>query len=362
MRRRDFVGRAALGLLGIGLWRCGSHRVIPLVDGVEVPFVTPTDDHFVKNGAEGSLRGWRMPRLDPEAWTLTVDGLVERPLSLTLADLDAEAEHGIALLKTMQCVVDSSAVPGLVATARWWGVPLRRILDRAGLDRRARRLHLFGADGFTNNLPLDRLEPDDPALVEPLLVTRMNGAPLPRPHGAPVRLMVADAFGYANVKWLTRIEVTADERPFGTYQDAGFTDESRAPVNSKATAPLDNTRLPAGPVTIHGFAVSGHAPIDRVEVRIDDGPWQAARLATRRAVLAAEPLAAEAAQLADPERFGWPLRGVWIIWSLDWQATPGRHLIQVRARDRAGGSQPELDLDITDGINTIAAIRVEIDP
>lgn len=360
MRRRDFVRTTAAGLLGVGLWRCGSHRVIPLVDGVTVPFLTPTTEHFVKNGAEGSIRDWAMPDLDPRRWSLTIDGLVDVPQTLTLADIEAESSAGVAILKTMQCVVDSGAIPGLWSTARWWGVPLRIFLDRAGVQSAALRLHLHGADGFTGNLPLERLAPDEPELVEPLLVTRMNGEPLPRPHGAPARLVIADAYGYANVKWLTRIEATADDSAFGTYQDAGFTDESRAPINSKLTSPLDNASLPAGAVTLHGFAVSGHGPIERVEVRIDDGPWLPARMATRREVLAAEPLAADAAQLLDPERFGWPLRGVWILWSLDWQADPGDHVVQVRAFDRAGQSQPELDLEIADGVNTIAAIRVEI--
>lgn len=364
MHRRAFITRTGLGLIGVSLAGCGSHRVLPLIDGIRVPFVTPTGTHYVKNGAEGSIRGWREPAIDPDAWSLRVDGLVATPLTVTLADLEAEAAAGIEIVKTMQCVVDSGAVPGLVGTARWWGVPLSIFLDRAGLDHaRTRRLHLFGADGFTNNLPIDRLAPADTAepVVEPLLVTRMNGEPLPRAHGAPVRLVIGDAFGYANIKWLTRVTATADDGVFGTYQDAGFTDEATAPVQSKLTAPTDNARLPAGPMTLHGFAVSGRAGIERVDVRIDGGGWQPARLASRREVLATEPLLQGVVQFADADRFGWPLRGVWIVWSFEWHAPPGRHLIEVRARDRAGGEQPELDLDIADGINTISITRVEIE-
>lgn len=381
--RRRFLQTAGAGLLGASLWRCGYHEVIPLIDGVEVPFVSAIGEHYVKNGAEGSLRGWRMPDLDPAGWSLVIDGLVERPQTLTLADLEAEAAANgrVELLKTMQCVVDSAAVPGLVGTARWGGVPLLPWLERAGIDRsRAKRLHLFGADDFTGNIPLDRLDVFDGtdgiaygidgisdgmsggrAMYAPLLVTHMNGEPLPRSHGAPVRLVMADAYGYANIKWLTRITATDDDSAFGTYQDAGFTDEATSPVLSKMTAPIDNARLPSGPMTLHGFAVSGAAAVEAVEVRIDGGEWQRARLATRAEVRATAPLVDEAVQITEGERFGWPLRGVWAIWSLEWDAPPGKHLIELRARDHAGGVQPEIDFEIADGVNAIAVTRVEID-
>lgn len=360
MNRRVFLARTGLGAVGLSLVACGDHRLIPLVDGVEVPFLTPAGTHYVKNGAEGSIRGWSVPRIDPAAWRLRIEGLVQTPLTLSLADLEAESAQGVAVLKTMQCVVDSAGSPGLVGTAKWWGVPLSIFLNRAGLDReRARRLHLFGADGFTNNLRVDRLVPDDPSLVEPLLVTRMDDAPLPREHGAPVRLLIADGFGYAQVKWLTRIEAVASDAVFGTYQEAGFTDEPRSPVLSKITAPSAEARIDAGPTQLLGFAVSGHAPVTQVEVRINDGPWQPARLADAAEVRAAAPSVRDAVQFTDAG-FGWPLRGVWVPWSLPWDAPRGRHVIAVRATDATGQRQPEIDTELADGITASMLIRVEV--
>lgn len=359
LTRRAFLGRTAVGLFGLSLVRCAMHEVQPLTAGVAVPFLTPVGEHYVKNGAEGSVAGWKMPSLAPEAWSLAIDGLVEAPLTLGLADL--EAMPAIEVVKTMQCVVDSNSAQGLVGTALWRGVPLRPLLERAGVDRgRARRLHLFGADGFRNNLPLDRVFAVEAGIVEPLLVTHMNGAPLLRRHGAPVRLLVHDGYGFANVKWLERIEATDDDRPFGTYQDTGFTDELRSPVSSRFTAPTDNLTVAAGTVVCHGFAMSGGAGIERVELRIDGGPWQEATLVSPDDVLASDSALAGAAQFNDPARFEWPFRAVWVLWSFAWEATPGRHEIEVRATDREGARQPDRDRDISDGTNAVAAIRVEV--
>ncbi len=363
MDRRGFLWRSAVGVLGLSLARCATHEVTPLVPGVALPFLTPTAEHYSKNGAEGSLAGWSMPDIAPEAWSLDIDGLVGEPLTLTLDHLRAEGARAVEIVKTMQCVVDASAGQGLVGTARWRGVPLSVFLDRAGVDRsRAKRLHLFGADGFTNNLRLDRIYGLDPAdgVVEPLLVTHMNGEPLARKHGAPVRLIVHDGFGYSAVKWLVRIEATADDAPFGTYQETGFTDEARSPVFSRVTTPTDNLSVPAGAVEITGFATSGAEGIEAVEVRVDGGPWQPATLADREAVLRSHPELAGTAQFAAPERFVWPFRAVWALWSFTWQATPGRHRIEVRAIDRTGATQPERDSDISDGVNAVAAIRVGV--
>ncbi|MCB9523180.1 MAG: molybdopterin-dependent oxidoreductase [Myxococcales bacterium] len=363
LSRRTFLGQTAVGLLGLSLARCAKHEITPLTGGLALPFLTPVGEHYVKNGAEGSIAGWREPDLAAEAWSLTLDGLVDTPLTVTLADLQALDGQAVSVLKTMQCVVDSGTAQGLVGTALWRGIPLRLLLDRAGADRvNGKRIHVFGADGFTNNLPLGRIY--DPAalegLVGPLLVTHMNGAPLTRRHGAPVRLLVPDGFGYASVKWIRRIEVTADDRPFGTYQDTGFTDESTSPVFSKITAPTDNLRVPAGTVVCHGFATSGHAGVDRVECRLNGGPWLPATLATPEDVLAGAPEVGGAAQLADPGRFGWPCRAVWALWTFAFDAEPGRYRLEVRAIDRAGNAQPERDLEISDGVNAIAAVRMEV--
>jgi DMSO/TMAO reductase YedYZ molybdopterin-dependent catalytic subunit len=358
--RRTFLRRTAMGVLGLSLARCGYQEVTPLTAGLQLPFLTPLGEHYMKNGAEGSLPGWRTPRIDPSTWSMQIEGMVQTPQTVTLADIEAEGAEFIQVLKTMQCVVDSNTAQGLVGTAMWGGVPLRIFLDRAGIDfDRARRLHMYGADGFTNNLPLNKIYDGvyTEGVPEVLLVTHMNGQPLEQDHGAPVRIIVPDGFGYASVKWVERIVVTDDESAFGTYQDTGFVDDSQSPVFGKITGPTDNLTVAAGAVTINGFAVSGVAAIDRVEISIDDGPWIPADLATASEALGDSPAVADAIQFADPA-YSYPFRGVWVLWRFVWQAAPGRHTIRARAIDAAGNAQPASDLEISDGINAVATIRV----
>ncbi len=188
----------------------------------------------------------------------------------------------------------------------------------------------------------------------------MNGQPLSKRHGGPARLVIADAYGYACVKWIERITATTDESAFGTYQDAGFTDNSVLPVGSRITKPLDNITVPTGPATVHGFAVSGLAPITRVEARVDGGPWVEARILSADELVAQSPQAANAIQLQDPARFGWPLMGVWALWAFSFEATTGKHRIEVRAFDATGRETPAQDTDITDGVNAIATVRVKV--
>ncbi len=365
INRRSFIETAfqsagVVGLFGLSFGGCAYQELTALVPGSALPFVTPMGEHYMKNGAEGSIRGWGIPNIDAQAWTLRIDGLVSQPLELGIEDLLAEPH--IPVLKTMQCVVDSNGPQGLVGTAVWAGVPIRTFLDRAGIDlSRAVRVHMHGADGFTGNIPIGRIyDPEQHVgLVEPLLVTHMNGQPLPRNHGGPCRVLVHDGFGYACVKWVTRLEVTVDDSDFGTYQDAGFTDEARTPVFSKVTAPTDNFQVDAGVITCHGFAISGAAPIAAVEVRVNGGEWFGADIAARESVMVASPEAASAVQFTAPEQFSWPLRGVWALWSFSFEAGPGSHKSEVRAIDELGATQEARDLDISDGVSSYASVRVK---
>lgn len=358
MNRRAFFQRSAVGLVGVYAGGCTWQSLTALTNGRALPFVTPTAEHYIKNGAEGSINGWREPSLDANAWSMALDGLVDAPGQFDLTWLNSQPQ--VELVKTMRCVVDSHGAQGLNATALWGGVPLRVLLDAVGLQRStARRLHLFGADGFTGNLPLERVYEPAPGVPEPIIATTMNGEPLTRGHGGPARLIVPDSFGYACVKWLTRMTATTDESAFGTYQDAGFTDEGRMPVASRVTGPLDNATMPPGLITINGFAVSGFAAISQVEVRVNGGAWQPATIATPSQMRAQSPLLARAIQLqgADPQ---WPVPGVWVLWSFTMDAGAGDYLLEVRAVDAAGNVQPASDLDIADGVTSIASVRVKV--
>lgn len=363
--RRTFLQRIGGGLFAISLTPilgCEFNSVEPITTGRPLSLLTPIEAFYTKNGAEISIADWRMPVISRESWGLEVTGLVDRPQTFRFADLAARDDQEIDLLKTMRCVIDSNEVRGLIGTAVWTGVPLRLFLDEAGIDlASAKRLRLFGADRFTNNLPVDRIYGvNEPDLVEPLLVTRINGRPLPARHGAPVRLIVHEGFGYRNVKWITKVEVSASDEPFGTYQDAGFVDDGVMRLASRTTDPLQNVRLPAGPVRISGFAVSGSAGIAAVEVSLDSGPWQSADLLSREQALASDRLVADSLQGRSPDAYPFPWRGVWRTWEIDLDVPPGPHSVRVRAIDATGALQPETDQNgLADGVNGYAHLSFE---
>jgi len=366
--RRTFLHRAGqvvVGLSFIPLLGCEENTITPRIAGQQVAFLTPPDldpaqgGFYVKNGGEAGIPGWSMPDLDPATWTMQIDGLVGTPLTLTLADLDAEADRAVTVLKTMRCIEDDNTVPGLTGTALWRGVPLRLFLDRAGLDRsRTRRLRLYARDGFTNNLLLTDVYRDfGPGAYEPMLVTHMNGLPLTREHGRPVRLFVYDAYGYKHVKWLERIEATDSDDVFGTYQQRlGYVDDGIIRVTSKITNPLFNEALPAGTLLVSGFAVSGYGTIARVEVALNDGPFEEARIVPLDALADAEPTLMQARQVLDGLPF--PFQAVWVTWAFRWDATPGIHRIRVRATDSTGTTQQDHDFVWEDGSSPIPAVTV----
>jgi DMSO/TMAO reductase YedYZ molybdopterin-dependent catalytic subunit len=299
--------------------------------------VMPNAHFYVRNH-------FQLPDLDPTTWRLSVSGLVERKLSLSLADL-----HGLpsqSLIVTLECAGNGRAMLsprvdgeqwalGAVSTAEWTGVPLVEVLDRAGIRPGAREAIFRGADsgsvdGREGTIHFERsLAIGQARDSEVLLAYAMNGEPLPHQHGFPVRLVVPGWYGVASVKWLTEIEVVKD--PFtGFYQadryiyewqrDGGIVREpvTLQRVRSLITEPGPDDEVERGELAVRGVAWSGAAPIARVEVSLDSGPWQEARLVGER------------------NRHGW-------IW---WETfarvdRPGALSVRARATDLAGRTQPE---------------------
>ena len=363
MNRRQFLVRTSAATIGVCLvpLGCESNLVEPITFGRALPFLTPNDAFFVKVGAEISIGNWQQPRITNDEWALTIDGLGGSPQTIEYADLEAEASSGneLSILKTMRCVIDSNEVGGLIGTAVWRGIPLTRFVAPGTLDSAARRLRIYGSDGFTNNITVDRLAGDASSqLVPPLLVTHMNGEPLSQEHGGPVRLLLNEAFGFKNVKWIHRIEITDNDAAFGTYQDAGFADDGVIRVASRATNPIQNAIVPPGPLRLSGFALSGFGPIERVDVAIDGGDFVAAGTRSIDDIAGTDPLVTSTMQVIDG--LSYPYRAVWTQWFMDVELAPGRHSISVRARDTTGAEQPVVDQDITDGINAIATIDIEV--
>jgi DMSO/TMAO reductase YedYZ molybdopterin-dependent catalytic subunit len=285
-----------------------------------------------------------LPAIDGEHYRLSVLGLVEQPLELSLTDLRGFQSESAAV--TLECAGNGRslfqpAVPGepwqlgAAGTAEWTGVPLMEVLDRAGIKPDATHLIFRGADrglvpGGDSPVRFERsLELGQVRGSGALLALEMNGEPLSVPHGYPLRLIMPNWFAVASVKWLTEIVVT-DRPSDGFYQADRYWYEwvrdgrdEREPVtllNVRAliTAPEPGSSVPRGQLAIHGVAWSGAAPIAKVEVRLDEGPWQEARMV------------------------GESRRGAWQGWefptSLD-QAGP--LTIRARATDAAGRTQPD---------------------
>lgn len=300
------AGRAAANDPPPGGYRPARMRIVRMAqprnletpaDGLE-PWQTPTGLHYVRNH-------FAVPTVDPQAYRLTVAGLVERPLSLALKELLDLPPVGKPL--TLECagngrVFLTPPVPGLqwgtgaVGTAEWAGVNLGAVLDRAGVKRGATDVILVGADSgavagppaspgvipFDRGIPLTKARRD-----EVILATRMNGEPLRPDHGAPVRAVVGGWYGMASVKWLTKIVVT--DRPHqGFWQTLDYSYWERvdglpalrpvAEMQPKAVVVRVSQSREDG-TSVSGKAWAGEAGVARVEVSGDGGKtWAAAKL------------------------------------------------------------------------------------
>jgi len=322
---------ACLAALDAGLL---LRRADPL--NCETPFPALTGGAVMPNERFYVRNHFAIPDLDPASWRLDVGGLVERPLSLGLAQL--RAMPSTSAVVTLECAGNGRAglepqAPGeqwdigAVSTAEWTGVPLTEVLDRAGVQAVAQEAVFRGADGgpvdgrsgrvrFERSLPVDQL-----AHAGALLAFVMNGEELPVHHGFPLRLVVPGWYGVASVKWLTGIELI--DRPFdGYFQVDRYHIEgeqlSLLRVRSLIVEPAPGQTAEPGDLVIRGVAWSGAAPVARVEVRIDDAPWQPARLVGQRR----------------PHAWQW--------WELPARlAGLGEVTIRVRATDLAGRTQPD---------------------
>jgi sulfite oxidase len=353
LTRRLFLrgaGQVAAGS-ALGSWlACGAKHANPGTGGQDAvgptssacpPFLTTVDEFYRQTGGHDTVRDWTMPELD-ESFELTVTGLVGQELRLSLSDLEADSSEHLSVVKTMVCVA------GYHSTGIFTGVPLRVLLDRAGIDReRAARVRFFGADGFENNLRVADIyqAPDD--LFEPLIAFKLYGTPLPVDLGYPFRLLLADRYGFKNIKWLARIEVTEVDEATGQYQKVGYPDAGVIePMLTVETLRLEET-VAAGPIELCGFAFSGYAGITAVELAIDGSGFKQARLSSLQQLQKTEPQLMASLQLQDRARFPPPLRAVWQPWQFTFNAKPGAHEVRIRARDTSGRTTDDSTLHIT---------------
>lgn len=271
-----------------------------------------------------------VPQVDPSTWRLRVHGLVEREVTLTFDEL--LAADLVEAHVTLACV--SNPVGGdLVGNALWLGLPVREVLRRAGPLDGADMVLSRSIDGFTASTPLPVLLDDRDAL----LAVGMNGEPLPAAHGFPVRLVVPGLYGYVSAtKWVTDLEVTrfADREAYWTVR--GWSPRGPIKTASRIEVPRSGATVDAGDVAVGGTAWAQHRGITGVELQVDDGDWQPATLSEEISV------------------------DTWRQWSWTWPATPGEHVLRVRASDPDGPQTGEVAGVLPDGATGWHEVRVTV--
>ena len=301
--------------------------------------ITPKDQFF-------TTQHYGHPEVDPATYRLKITGLVDKPKSLSLDDL--RRMKSADLVAGFECSGNRRPLQGLASNGRWTGVPLRAVLEQAGVKAQAREVVFFGADHGeeevefrTQKHKVDQqygrsLARDIALSSEPFLAFALNGEPLTRHQGSPLRLIVPGWYGAPNVKWLSQIHAQ-EEQYLGKYQARWYRTLRGEMIDGEmkwkeaaitrmqlksfiARVTKDGSRHKALGVVLHDGT-----PIKSVEVKVDDGPWQPATM--------------------DPstkEKYAWKL------FTYTWNgATPGEHTLVSRVTDVKGTVQPTAeDLEV----------------
>jgi DMSO/TMAO reductase YedYZ molybdopterin-dependent catalytic subunit len=298
-------------------------------------WITPNEKFF-------SISHFDRPTIDEKTWSLEIGGLVKKPLKLTLADIKARPRQEVVF--TIECSGNHGFpfFTGGIGNARWAGTPLAPILKEAGVLENGIEVVFWGTDvgeialhddirdvkfkqNFARSMSLsDALDPKN------ILCYEMNGATLPAANGFPLRLIAPGWYGIANAKWLKRIEIR-DRRFMSLLMGRNYVTIREEDHNGEtvwAETSVGRTRLKSAPARVtrvdSDYRIIGAAwgaPIDRVEIKIDEGEWMPAAIDH-----------SEEAEYA------------WKLWSLDWpKPSPGEHTITSRAIDTAGQIQPAMD-------------------
>ena len=313
----------------------GANRFLDLrkIDGL----ITPSDQFFF-------IQHYNKPEIDAAAHRVRLTGLVHQPIELSLADI--KAMKPVEIVNGYECSGNSPrAMQGLSSNGRFTGVRLRDVLKRAGVGDRAREVVFFGTDRgkedvvfrqqtfkieqqFARSITLENaMKP------EPLLAYALNGQPLTRDQGAPVRLIMPGWYGVSNVKWLAEVHLQED-RFLGNFQarwyrtmrtvggSGGEIDPATQWVETEVTrlrlkSVIARVRQTNGAHQVLGFVLNDGTPLRSVEVQIDGGPWQRATL--------------------DPANTQYS----WKLFTYRWEgATTGEHTLVSRATDVNGAVQP----------------------
>ncbi len=293
---------------------------------------TPNETFYVVDIGAGH------PQIDLSSWQLELTGAIKTPVSLTMDELQA-LPH-VTEMRTLECV--SNPVGGkLIGNAVWEGVRMRDVLELAGVSESAVELMVNSADGFSSSIPLELTRHD-----HALLVWSMNGVPLPRDHGFPLRCLWPGRYGMKQPRWVTKMELLTEPQK-GYWELQGWSNEAKIKTNSQIREPMGGHQLlPLKPLSIRGTAFSGKDGIARIEVSTDNGQnWSEAELLRGPAPVTPY---------------------VWTEWAFDWMPTEsGSYIIQVRATDNSGFTQNEMGRSILggtypDGTDHIHTVTINI--
>ena len=349
------LAAAGLGVLGVPEWvlpaLAADETLVPFTDIPDnVRWDTPPDRRlldvrtidgpFTPTDKFATTQHYGHPDVDMATYKLKISGLVDKPLQLTLDEVKKFGSSDLVF--GFECSGNRGPIQGLCGNGKWTGVPLKKVLDAAGVKASAREFVFFGADKgeeevewrtqkYKIDVPFGRSLSRERALSpEPFLAWALAGAPLTKHQGAPLRLLVPGWYGVANVKWLSQIHIQEDAY-LGKYQarwyrtvrgemidgEMKYMETAVTHMNPKSFVARVTKNGSACKVT--GVILNDGTPIKTVEVKIDDGPWQPATL---------DPVTAK-------DKYGWKL------FNYTWNnPTPGEHTLVSRMTQTDGKVQP----------------------
>jgi len=187
----------------------------------ETPFITPNKDFYL-------VQYDIVPVIKVGRWKLEISGSVKNPMTLDYADF--LIRRSIKEMVTLECI-DALPGGGYISNAVWEGIPLKELLEEAGIESSAVDVAFHAEDGYSDSITVDRIMKGDVFLAH-----TMNGVALSANHGYPLRVIVPGLFGIKNVKWITSIEVLDNDYQ-GYWQQRGWTDIGRIPIMSRIDSP-----------------------------------------------------------------------------------------------------------------------------
>jgi DMSO/TMAO reductase YedYZ molybdopterin-dependent catalytic subunit len=270
---------------------------------------TPNKDFFIIDNATV------VPQVNPSTWKLTIDGMVKNPITLTYKELLARPL--IEVDDTIACVSNWVGGP-YVGNARWLGVRLDDLINEAKPSKNADQIMSYSVDDFSAGFPTVALDGRDA-----IIAVGMNGEPLPVRNGFPARLIVPGLYGYVSAtKWLSRLELTRFDLKEGFWISRGWAKFAPIKMQSRIDTPNGDQSFPAGKTAIAGVAWAHSVGVEKVEVKINNSPWQETTLGP---------------DLANT---------TWRQWWIEWDAKPGKHTLSVRAINKNGEIQTEVKKDV----------------